>query len=111
MWNFFLFVFGLSLLLRLSAARLQKPVESIWKLCCGRAYLDFNPERFVFCGSPLIECSTFCSNPVSNNLESGLPNGIVTFLGKFSYVKHINLAEMAKGYLMIHSDWQLLEGR
>ena len=25
--------------------------------------------------------STFCSNPVSNNLEQGLPNGIVTLLG------------------------------
>ena len=25
------------------------------RLCYGRAYLDFNPERFVSCSSPLIE--------------------------------------------------------
>ena len=37
-------------------------------------------ERFVSCGSPLMRTSTFYSNPVSNNLEQGLPNGIVTLL-------------------------------
>ena len=47
----------------------------------GRAYLDFSPKRFVSCGSPLMRDSTFCSNPVSNNLRQGLPNGIVALLG------------------------------
>ena len=51
-----------------------------WEDCYGRAFLDFSPKRFVSCGSPLIRDSTFCSNPVSNNLEPGLPNGIVTLL-------------------------------
>ena len=34
--------------------------------------------------------STFCSNPVSNNLEQGLPNGIVTLLGNI-LAEHIDL--------------------
>ena len=50
------------------------------RLCYARAHLDFSPKRFVSCGSPLIRGSTLCSNPVSNNLEPELPNGIVTFL-------------------------------
>ena len=57
--------------------RLQNTVESLGKLCYGRAYLDFSPVRLVFCGSPLAYSSTFCSIPVSNNLRCGLPNGIV----------------------------------
>ena len=55
--------------------------NQLGRLCYGRAYLDFSPERFVSCGFPLMRDSTFCSNPVSNYLEQGLPNGIVTLLG------------------------------
>ena len=51
-----------------------------WEDCYGKAYLDFSPERFVSCGSPVMRDSKFCSNPVSNNLEQGLPNGTVTLL-------------------------------
>ena len=37
--------------------------------------------------------STFCSNPVSNNLRQGLPNGIVTLLGKY-FAEHIGLVNV-----------------
>ena len=33
----------------------RKLWNQLGRLCYGRAYLDFNPERFVSCSSPLIE--------------------------------------------------------
>ena len=33
----------------------RKLWHQLGRLCYGRAYLDFNPERFVSCSSPLIE--------------------------------------------------------
>ena len=33
----------------------RKLWNQLGRLCYGRAYLDFNPERFVSCSSPLME--------------------------------------------------------
>ena len=33
----------------------RKLWNQLGRLCYGRAYLDFNPEGFVSCSSPLIE--------------------------------------------------------
>ena len=50
-WIFFLF--SLKFFAKVERCRLQNTVESLGKLCYGRAYLDFSPRRLVSCGSPL----------------------------------------------------------
>ena len=45
--------FSLKFFAKVEHCRLQNTVESLGKLCYGRAYLDFSPGRFVSSGSPL----------------------------------------------------------
>ena len=45
------FFFSLKFFAKVECCRLQNTVESLGKLCYGRAYLDFSPERLVSCGS------------------------------------------------------------
>ena len=47
------FFFSLKFFAKVERCRLQNTVESLGKLCYGRAYLDFSPRRLVSCGSPL----------------------------------------------------------
>ena len=45
--------FSLKFFANVECCRLQNTVESLGKLCYGRAYLDFSPKRLVSCGPPL----------------------------------------------------------
>ena len=48
-----IFFFSLEFFAKVERCRLKNTVESLGKLCYGRAYLDFSPRRLVSCGSSL----------------------------------------------------------
>ena len=64
---------GTSLLLGRVLTDYRKPWNQLGRLCYGRTYLDFNPKRFVSCGSPLIELVPFVETQLVIIWSQGSP--------------------------------------